>query len=62
MIHFAGTFFKPWNGSYPIFLSRFQKKDKLRSLGELRLGQAEYYYLWHEYAILTDGILNRMGM
>jgi lipopolysaccharide biosynthesis glycosyltransferase len=62
VLHFAGTAFKPWNGSYPIFLNRFQKSDQLRSLGELRMGQVEYFYLWHEYAILTDGILNRLGL
>lgn len=55
VIHFVGkNIFKPWFGRYPIFLDRFQDKEKLRNLNELNLGQAEYYYLWHEYAIMTD--------
>ena len=36
---------------YHLFLEEFQEKENLRSLRELKLGQAEYYYLWHEYAI-----------
>jgi len=57
IIHFAGTAFKPWNGTYPVFLERFQKKEQLHSMDELKLGQAGYFYLWHEYAILTNTIL-----
>ena len=51
IVHFSGVNYKPWDGMYPIFLEEFQTKENLRSLRELKLGQAEYYYLWHEYAI-----------
>lgn len=61
ILHFAGTAFKPWNGSYPIFLNRFQKKQQLRLMNELRNGQAGYFYLWHEYAIMADTILDKIG-
>ncbi len=54
ILHYSGGSFKPWNGKYPIFLESFQERDKLRSLNELKLGQAEYYYIWHEYAILAE--------
>lgn len=61
ILHFAGTAFKPWDGTYPIFLERFQKKERLRSMNELRNGQAGYFYLWHEYAIMADAILEKTG-
>lgn len=61
ILHFAGTAFKPWNGTYPIFSERFQKKGQLRSMEELRIGQAGYFYLWHEYAIMADEILKEIG-
>ena len=54
ILHYAGVPFKPWVGIYPVFLERFQDENKMRNLNELKLGQAEYYYLWHEYAILAD--------
>jgi hypothetical protein len=60
ILHFAGTAFKPWNATYPIFIERFQQRDLLHSLNELKMGQAEYYYLWHEYAIMTDNLLNNL--
>lgn len=61
ILHFAGTAFKPWDGTYPIFLQRFQKKERLHSLNELKNGQAEYFYLWHEYAIMANTILEKAG-
>lgn len=61
IIHFAGTAFKPWNGIYPVFIKRFQKLGTLHSLRELKIGQAEYFYLWYEYAIMTDAILDRLA-
>lgn len=61
VLHFAGTAFKPWKGTYPIFTERFQKKESLRSMSELKNGQAGYYYLWHEYAIMADTVLQRIG-
>ena len=51
IVHFSGVSYKPWDGTYPIFLKEFQVREDLRSLKELKLGQAEYYYMWHEYAI-----------
>lgn len=61
ILHFAGTAFKPWNGTYPVFLKRFQQKEKLRPMRELKTGQAGYFYQWHEYAIMADGILEKAG-
>lgn len=60
VIHFAGAKFKPWMGQYPIFLEQFQKRLKLRSLDELKLGQAEYFYLWHEYVLKTAWTLKQV--
>lgn len=62
ILHFVAlALFKPWNGTYPIFLERFQKKEQLHSMNELKSGQAGYYYLWHEYAIMTNAILEKIG-
>lgn len=52
ILHWAGAL-KPWQCMYPIFLQQFQKQEDLHNMSELKLGQAEYYYLWHEYAILA---------
>ncbi|MBR1859528.1 MAG: hypothetical protein IJ797_08525 [Selenomonadaceae bacterium] len=57
VIHFANNF-KPWLGKYPIFLKRFQAEDMLHNLDDLKLGQAQYYYMWHEYAIMANDRLN----
>lgn len=62
IIHYAGGAFKPWKGDYPIFLERFQDKSNLHSLNELKLGQAEYYYLWHEYALKTEQALQKINI
>lgn len=61
VLHFAGGF-KPWKGNYPIFINRFQTSEGLHEISELKIGQAEHYYLWHEYAIITDFILQRLGL
>jgi lipopolysaccharide biosynthesis glycosyltransferase len=62
IVHYAGTAFKPWLGKYPIYLKRLQEEEaKLHSLGELRDNQAGYFYLWHEYAIMTDKLLEKLG-
>lgn len=53
--------YKPWVGRYPVFIERFQDREKLHSLEELKIGQAEYLYLWHEYALITDNILKKIG-
>lgn len=60
IIHFAGTAFKPWDGTYPVCLERFQKKGQSRSMKELKIGQAGFFYLWYEYAIITDSILEKI--
>jgi hypothetical protein len=61
ILHFAGTAFKPWNGTYPIFVKRFEQSERRHPLSELKVGQAEYFYLWHEYAIVTDHMLKNLG-
>ena len=60
ILHFTGTAFKPWEGNYPIFLKRFQKKEKLHLMEELKLGQAGYFYQWHEYAVIADQVLSEI--
>lgn len=60
VIHFAGNH-KPWKIDYPIFLERFQNKSDLHNISELKLGQAEWYYLWHEYAMIADKQLTSLG-
>jgi len=60
IVHFAGTAFKPWNGNYPIFVKEFQDKARLRNLKELKIGQAEYFYMWHEYAIKAAELLKML--
>lgn len=62
ILHFVGPSFKPWKAAYPIFLDRFQKKEDLHSLEGLKDGQSEYFYLWHEYAIITDFILKKLSL
>lgn len=58
IVHFAGAQ-KPWKMSYPITVDRFSSgKNPFNSL---KIGQAEWYYMWHEYAICTDQILKSMG-
>lgn len=60
VIHFAGNH-KPWKINYPIFLERFQRKSDLHSISDLKIGQAEWYYLWHEYAMIVDKQLTLLG-
>ncbi len=59
IIHFAGAF-KPWDVEYHIEIKRFSHASS-HSMSELKIGQAEWYYLWHEYAICTDKILQEIG-
>jgi hypothetical protein len=62
IVNFAGAEFKPWQGKYPLYLKRFQPpEDKLLSLGRLKENQAGYFYEWHEYAIMTDRLLEKLG-
>lgn len=61
ILHFVGTAFKPWNGLYPVPVKRFQKQEQLHSMNELKSCQIGYFYIWHEYAILADMILKRLG-
>lgn len=58
IVHFAGAQ-KPWKMYYPVALNRFCSGDVL--FDSLKIGQAEWYYLWHEYAICTDKMLNDIG-
>lgn len=58
IVHFAGAQ-KPWNMRYLITLNRFSSGDV--SFNTLKIGQAEWYYLWHEFAICTDDILKDIG-
>ena len=60
VIHFAGAV-KPWKMNYPIVVRRFASPKESHSFRELKIGQAEWYYLWHEYAILTDRLLSELG-
>ena len=53
---------KPWKMKYPIFIDRFQDQSELLPLKQLTAGIAEYYFLWHEYAIITNGILNQLNL
>jgi lipopolysaccharide biosynthesis glycosyltransferase len=62
ILHYTGAAFKPWLGKYPIYLKRLQEEEaKLHSLGELKDNQSGYFYLWHEYAIMTDRLLEKIG-
>ena len=47
IIHFAGAP-KPWTMCYPINTSY---QNGLHEMSDLKVGQAEWYYLWHEYTI-----------
>lgn len=60
ILHFIANF-KPWNGIYPTFIERFQKKESLRSLKELETAEAGYFYLWYGYAIIADDILEKLN-
>ena len=58
IIHFVGQV-KPWTLKYPIEIEYWKKKLKeVHYFDELKLGQAEWYYLWHEYALMVDAIVN----
>ncbi len=58
VIHYTGAP-KPWACSYLNPVKRFQPETGLLPLSRLKFGQAEYYYLWHEYALMTDQLLDR---
>ena len=60
IIHFAGAI-KPWKMKYPIQIERFIVPNEVHSFKELKIGQAEWYYQWHEYAFLTDKLLKELG-
>lgn len=58
IIHFAGdNVSKPWSVQYPVLLERFQTKEGLRPMEDLRPGQARYYNAWQKYAMMTEQIL-----
>ena len=57
IIHFAGAP-KPWGVKYPVHVPRFSSATMpLMEISQLKAGQAEYYYLWHEYAIAVDQVV-----
>ena len=58
IVHFAGAAFKPWECNYPIELAIIPLSNKNHSLRNLKIGQVEYYYIWHEYALMVERILN----
>ena len=60
ILHFSGTPMKPWQARFPIFSPEFQDDGNLRSLDELSLGQAEYFYLWHEYALKASRLMGEI--
>lgn len=60
IIHYAGPL-KPWTFKYHINIKRFSPQNGLHLFDELKIGQAEWFYVWHEYAILTDRLLMKMG-
>lgn len=62
ILHFAGTAFKPWEYIYPIDLSVIPLIDKGHSLKELKLGQVEYFYLWHEYALMVERLIGEVDV
>lgn len=62
VVRFSGTAFMPWQGKYPIHLDRYQTSNAtLHSLKELKDNQAEYFYMWHEYAVIADKALREIG-
>ncbi len=63
IIHFAGSE-KPWRMKYPISLKMIGDKQNNESISmdSLKIGQAEYYYIWHETAIKTQNLLDNLGV
>ena len=56
VVHFVPDA-KPWQVKYPVYTKRFQEGYELISIEDLKTGMAEWYYLWHEYAVLADRML-----
>lgn len=61
VIHFAGSE-KPWSMKYNICATILNNnsEDNLKEPDILKPGQAEYYYMWHEYALKTDSLLKKI--
>lgn len=59
ILHFCGSFLagKPWQFRYPIPL-RHIPQNPVHEIRELVIGQAAWYYLWHEYALLAERVLD----
>ena len=53
IIHFAGAP-KPWTMKYPYEIDLLAQYKASHRISDLKHGQAEYYFLWHEYAIKTE--------
>lgn len=61
IFHFANVP-KPWTLKYLNEIPRFQKNaESLLDWSALKPGQAVYYYIWHEYALMADKLLTRLG-
>ena len=58
IVHFAGGP-KPWKMQYPVPIDRFSFGTM--PFESLKQGQAEWYDLWYEYALLTDQLLKESG-
>ena len=61
ILHIAMPF-KPWLMRYLNPVPRFQPQAEKHALSELKPGQAEYYYIWHEYAMSADKLLTGIGL
>ena len=55
IIHFAGVP-KPWTIKYPYDTNLLTAFEASQQISDLKSGQREYYYTWHEYAIKADMI------
>ena len=59
IIHFAGAP-KPWEMDFPICIDRFRAKSNIKRIADLKIGQAEWYYIWHIYTIELEQILQKI--
>ena len=55
IIHYTGDGEKkPWYMKFPIFLSRFQNKDKLYPLDNVNSNLIDCYKIWYGYALMAN--------
>ncbi|MGO5315087.1 glycosyltransferase family 8 protein [Bilifractor sp. LCP21S3_A7] len=55
IVHFVGGP-KPWSLEYPYELKMFQDKEKMCRYTDLTIGQGEWYFLWHQYAMCSEAL------